>query len=510
MPTGSLTIDRSNGETAASLNQFFVTTVNSVNSMMSSSEKTCDNGQTFVGVEISETDEISAGIETLQDVIEAVAFIAKYKTFCLDEDSPAEQNDFGPSTSNANPNWSFAMRTDEETEEIKEALEQWEAVSNTAILVNSSQNANFITSLINDNYVRDSGVAASILIDQAIASKNTIRDIIFQSTGSNASRLSAQWNQIGGVINGNTSYQNLSQNPVFTQTQIPPASLGFTGGQGTLTALSNSRSANTKNVQPLSFTGQKRQINPLARGGFNLRQRKQDVNKLIASEVSQASAGTSILSFSRGLNWANGIMSKRLGNNSQQLNAQFATMSIALTAGTGTTITYSTSEVFRSSTSGAVLPLNASAFEDFASDGLSGSVYGWSVGVSSIATDDFSGLGYEKWNWIQSKQKRDAIEIFESGFPEGVKPIRVSGGSSGSGLDEKTANLSSQFDGSNQNFTMPEVYQTGSLRAYWNGQRLTNGDIVIETGSNPSSTFRLTIIGSSSDVLLVDYQPLTS
>ena len=510
MPTGSLTVDRANGETAASLNAFFVTTVNTADGQMTTEEKTCEDGKTFSQSQIAEIDDIAAGIETLEDVIAAVAYIAKYRTWCNDSEPASDQNNYGEAT--ANPNWTYNDRSNEAAETMVGALEKWENLRAGINLVNSSQNANWIAEQVVENFQRESGVAAAILIDQAIASKNTIRDLIFnKTTGPQAARFQNQWQQgTGMVVGGSMAYKTLSNNPVFTQTAIPPLALGFNGGAGTLKALETARQPNMANVQPLSYSGGGRQINPLSGGGgVTLRQMKGGMSKAIASQVSLASAG-STGSFCRGLNWANGGMSVRLGNNLQPSSQQFASMSIPLAAGTGTTITWTESSITRGTYSGAFLPLNASAFEDFASVGVVGSTYGWSLGVSTGATENFDGIGFQQWNWSESKRRQAAIEIFEYGFPEGTKPIRITGGSSGSGLAEKTVDLSSQFNGSNQNFTMPEVYKSGSLRAYWNGQRLTNGDIVIETGTDPSSTFRLTIIGGSGDVLLVDYTPLTS
>lgn len=511
MPTGSLTIDRENGETAASLNAFFVTTVNTANGQMTTDERTCDDGKTFSDSALKEIEAISAGIETLEDVIAAVAYIAKFKTWCNQSNSPADQLNLEETV---NPNWVAPKRATEAAtaETMLGALEKWENISAGKNLVNSSQNANWIAEQVTQNFQRESGIAAAILIDQAIASKNTIRDLIFgNTTGPMSSRLQNQWQQGSGmIVGGSMAFKNLSNNPVFTQTAIQPLALGFNGGAGTIQSLQTSRQPNMANVQPLSYSGGGRQINPLSGGGgVTLRQVGGGMSKAIASQVSLASAG-STGSFARGMNWANGGMAVRLGNNLQPLTQQFSTMSLSLTAGTGTTITWTESSITRGNYTNALLPLNTSAFEDFASSGVVGSTYGWSLGVSTGATETFGGMGYQQWNWSESTRKKSAIEIFEYGFPAGVKPVRVTGGSGGSGLSENTVDLSSQFNGSNQDFTLPEVYLSGSLRAYWNGQRLTNGDIVIETGRDPSSTFRLTIIGATSDVLLVDYTPLTS
>jgi len=108
-------------------------------------------------------------------------------------------------------------------------------------------------------------------------------------------------------------------------------------------------------------------------------------------------------------------------------------------------------------------------------------------------------------SWTQiGLEPRSDFEYTKDGFSvgwlQGTDPSRPCNGSSTS---EKTTDLSSQVDGIVEDFTMPEAYKTGSLRVYWNGQRLTNEAIVSETSS---TTFRLTFIPSISTVLLVDYE----
>ena len=507
MATGALTIDRTNGETAASLNAFFETTVTTVNGQLPASERTCGT-DFFVNVTLTEIEEMAAGIESLDDIVEAVAYLARYKTWCNGQNSPADQNNF-PGAQIDGALFTTAQIPDA-AETMTSALESYEAIAQGATLIESSKNANWLAETLDQNFNRQAGIAAAILIDQAIASKNTIRDLIFGSAvqGPHVKNFLSGWNQ-GAVASGSAEYSSFENNPVFTKTSIPLSTLGFSAGAGTLQQLTQNRSAsNLKNLKPMSYTGQTKNVNPLSSGSMTFRQMKGAKFTSTAKQISLASSEAA--EFSRGLNWANGEMEKLLGNNTQKFSAQFSSMEIAITAGTGTTIQWATSSVTRGNFSGALLPLNSASFEDFASVGVVGSTYGWSVGTSTAATETFAGIGYTKWNYSESKLVLDALEIFEYGFPEGTLPVRVGGGSSGSsGLAEETANLSSQFDGSNQNFTLPEVYATGSLRAYWNGQRLTNGDIVIETGRYPKSTFRLTITGAVTDVLLVDYTPLT-
>lgn len=69
----------------------------------------------------------------------------------------------------------------------------------------------------------------------------------------------------------------------------------------------------------------------------------------------------------------------------------------------------------------------------------------------------------------------------------------------------KQADLSSQCDGSKTSFTVPENYQAGSLRVYYNGIRQVEGETFSEHNSN---TFRTS--GFAPEVgafLTIDYTP---
>ena len=73
------------------------------------------------------------------------------------------------------------------------------------------------------------------------------------------------------------------------------------------------------------------------------------------------------------------------------------------------------------------------------------------------------------------------------------------------GDEMKQADLSSQCDGSKTSFTVPENYQAGSLRVYYNGIRQVEGETFSEHNSN---TFRTS--GFAPEVgafLTIDYTP---
>ena len=67
----------------------------------------------------------------------------------------------------------------------------------------------------------------------------------------------------------------------------------------------------------------------------------------------------------------------------------------------------------------------------------------------------------------------------------------------------KTANLSSQIDGNRTIFSLPENYQTGSLRVYYNGVRESNSITEIN-----SYQFQFDFTPSGAGVeLIIDYIP---
>ena len=71
-----------------------------------------------------------------------------------------------------------------------------------------------------------------------------------------------------------------------------------------------------------------------------------------------------------------------------------------------------------------------------------------------------------------------------------------------SGEDLKQANLSSQINGSNQNFTIPESIKSGSLRVYWNGLRQVSSNTYSEL---TSTTFSTTFTPVNGDFIVVEY-----
>jgi hypothetical protein len=72
----------------------------------------------------------------------------------------------------------------------------------------------------------------------------------------------------------------------------------------------------------------------------------------------------------------------------------------------------------------------------------------------------------------------------------------------GAGGDMKQADLSSQITGSNTSFTVPEEYQAGSLRVYYNGVRQVEGETFDEYNS---TTFTTSFTPETGDYITIDY-----
>jgi len=66
----------------------------------------------------------------------------------------------------------------------------------------------------------------------------------------------------------------------------------------------------------------------------------------------------------------------------------------------------------------------------------------------------------------------------------------------------KQADLSSQITGSNTSFTVPEEYQAGSLRVYYNGVRQVEGETFDEYNS---TTFTTSFTPETGDYITIDY-----
>lgn len=72
----------------------------------------------------------------------------------------------------------------------------------------------------------------------------------------------------------------------------------------------------------------------------------------------------------------------------------------------------------------------------------------------------------------------------------------------GGGDDMTKADLSSQVDGSTQQFTVPEPYVSGSLRVYYNGLRQIQS---VTYNENTSTTFSFTFTPLDGSKVEIDY-----
>ena len=72
----------------------------------------------------------------------------------------------------------------------------------------------------------------------------------------------------------------------------------------------------------------------------------------------------------------------------------------------------------------------------------------------------------------------------------------------GGGDDMTKADLSSQVDGEKQQFTVPEIYVSGSLRVYYNGIRQIQA---VTYNENTNTTFSFTFTPLTGSKVEIDY-----
>ena len=72
------------------------------------------------------------------------------------------------------------------------------------------------------------------------------------------------------------------------------------------------------------------------------------------------------------------------------------------------------------------------------------------------------------------------------------------------GSEMKQADLTSQINSERTSFTIPENYQSGSLRLYYNGIRQVEGETFVE---HNSTTFTTNFTPQTGDYLICDYIP---
>ena len=125
----------------------------------------------------------------------------------------------------------------------------------------------------------------------------------------------------------------------------------------------------------------------------------------------------------------------------------------------------------------------------------------WFLGVGTTVTQEANwfGTGFLQWNFGTAYMLGAVEKFSDANWPEGVSPS-PSGGSS----NQIAENITSQINGVTNTFSTGEQYISGSLRVYYNGQRMVKDVTFTEL---TSTTFRLTFVPTSGDVLNVDYNP---
>lgn len=121
----------------------------------------------------------------------------------------------------------------------------------------------------------------------------------------------------------------------------------------------------------------------------------------------------------------------------------------------------------------------------------------WNLGVATtVNMTAFTSIlkGYEQWD-LGIGTTLGAIEYFDCGWDEGVRPIVE-------GVVRIEENVTSQIDGSKTLFTTKRPYKKGTLQVMWNGQVQYEGTI----SEVSSTTFRTTFTATSGDVLIITYE----
>ena len=496
MATATLTQNRPQ-YTASKLNRTFVDMVVSVSTTMP--QGIVLNGATFSSSSLSESDNAAGFIETPEDVAAYVAYLGmRYNA----ESTTTTATEFGLNTDASwNASWVYDIiestggtnTTKQITIDIFEYMEnQFSSGSGLKGIIKDIATQTYGTiPRTPQDWVNETTRFTVLLQDQAMflgnqyisngQSYNTARigqnitlNQAIQNTN-NATNVS----NLNSISQGNLNSLQVTTKllPVTTQGQYATRSGGgnpqqvqaFAGGNATpfksALGFGNLQNNSLKNspVQALSYQGNAQQVS------FN-----------------QGDSFTAVKSLMNGID--------------ERINLGF----FSFQDNTGpVTVTSSTATPNESALGGYSEELLS--IEDFMG-------FNWYVSAgTTIAIEDFEELYQENDllnKWMTPKPFLVSFETFSTGFSQGSrpsddKPINCGTGSGSGGDTVFDENVTSQITGSNTDFTTSQVYVSGTLRVYWNGQRQGSNEIL----ELSSSTFRTTFVASTDDVLFIDYIP---
>ncbi len=494
MAIGNLTQDRPN-YTAAELNECYETAITTL--VASLPNGLTANGADLNTVDLEETDEGAAGIETPEDILAYVAYLGM--TYNVDE-----SNIYG-GIFNTDASWIAGWRTTvtdigETNSELEFVLSIYDFIENQyasgaglnltelgvdpprAYAAQWIDQATRISDMLMDQamffgnqYVQGGAVyntarvGASVALDTAIKNANNITTAarISSVTSGNLASLALTTK----LLPFQTQQQYMLTSGGGNPQQIPALSGGnsspFNLLKGFSPTFKNSVSSAPSQVNPLSYQGNQQQVS------FNTGDSTTAVYRLFIGQETRTQIG-------------------RFG----------------YTVGTGTTLDLTVTTASYTPDNSAIGGFTGTilSLEDWQDSNFYLQA-GATLSIEEFEEFTFQPADLNTWGYPAPDVDPAAIENFSTGWPNGSRspldrPLNCGSGGSADG-SIFSENLSSQIDGSTTSFTTSQLYDAGSLRVYRNGQR-QGTDQITETGS---STFSSTFTASLGEVIIVDYHP---
>jgi hypothetical protein len=494
MAIGNLTQDRPS-YTAAELNECYETAIATL--VASLPNGLTANGADLNTVDLEETDEGAAGIETPDDILAYVAWLGM--TYNVEE-----SNVYG-GIFNTDASWIAGWRTTvtdigETAAELEFVLSIFDFLENqyasgsglnlTELGVNPpreyatqwTDQATRISDMLQDQamffgnqYVQGGAVYNTARIGQSVALDTAIKNANNITT---AARLSAVTSGNLGSLAVTTKLLPFQTQSEYMLTsgggnpqQIPALSGGnsspFNLLKGFAPSFRNSVSAAPSQVNPLSYQGNQQQIS------FNSGSSTTPVYKLFIGQDTRTQIG------------------------------QFG-----YTVGTGaaldlkvTTASYTPDNSAIGGFTGTLLSIENWEDDNFYLQA------GATLAIEEFEEFTFQPADLNTWGYPAPDVDPAAFENFSTGWPNGSRsaldrPLNCGsgGGADGSIFSE---DLSAQADGSTTSYTTTQLYTAETLRVYRNGQRQGTTQIT-ETGP---STFSTSFTASAGEVIIVDYTP---
>ena len=507
MASSNLTQSRalSSGFSASSLNSVFVEVATALVATLPQS--VTDNGGVLANVGLAESDAIATGIETIEDILEALTYYGN--TLQGTVDSTTGDADVG-----GNGLWELGViyeklpSTDAEENFPTVVIDVFDYIDNANITqrgrfkghLNDYEQAKnwkntidrltdiakdqamfFGNSLVSEGKMYNTArVGTNIDVNSALNNANRYAESL------NASNLSTIQNQSLAVPTkllpvANNGYQYAMNSGGGNPQQVSWAqgnSSPFSRLKGFQPISANSTVVSNRFVGSLSTIGSQQTFET----NFNTVNSK-------ANPLSDLDPTVPVVSLYNGVN-----ARSRIG----RIGFKLAGLSAA-TTGVVSIQDYTPSDTSIGGYSGDLLSTEPFSSADWT----------FTVGLT-LAIEDYQEFDYNGsnavWGLYEKLWKRYSLESFTSGFSEGARsPLDrpLSCGDSSSGSGEDFIDLTSQIDGTNTTFSVGELYTSKSLRVFLNGQRLRINSEYVENSDR--STFSTTFTPTVGDVIFIDY-----